>query len=83
MARDSNKQNKEGGMLALKNIWLDQVDLKRGRGSIHQMAAEMGFTTLREAFLIANSIEDVEKMASKDGGNVINDSVRINKKIFY
>jgi hypothetical protein len=38
------------------------------------MSAEMGFTTLREAFLVANSIEDINKMASKDG--VINDSVK-------
>jgi hypothetical protein len=72
-AKSDDKKEKEEGMLALKNIWLDQVDLKRGRGSIHQMAAEMGFTTLREAFLVANSTEDVKKMAGE--GGVINDSV--------
>jgi len=73
-ANSEEKKEKEEGMLALKNVWLDQVDLKRGRGSIHQMANEMGFTTLREAFLVSNSTEDVEKMAAKDG--VINDSVK-------
>ena len=73
-AKSTELKEKEQGMLALKNIWLDQVDLKRGKGSIHQMAYEMGFTTLREAFLVANSPEDIEKMASKEG--VINDSVK-------
>lgn len=73
-ANSKDPKEKEEGMLAIKNIWLDQVDLKRGRGSIHQMAAEMGFTTLREAFLIANTVEDVNKMAEKNG--VINDSVK-------
>ncbi|MEI7719133.1 MAG: hypothetical protein WCI72_04650 [archaeon] len=72
-ANSDNPKEKEEGMLAIKNIWLDQVDMKRGRGSIHQMAAEMGYTTLREAFLVANSVEDLKKMAGKDG--VINDSV--------
>lgn len=73
-ANSKDPKEKEEGMLAIKNIWLDQVDLKRGRGSIHQMAAEMGFTTLREAFLIANTTDDVNKMAEKNG--VINDSVK-------
>ncbi|MBP7708233.1 hypothetical protein KA107_00990 [Candidatus Pacearchaeota archaeon] len=75
-AKDKDKKKKEEGMLALKQVWLDNVDLKRGRGSIHQMANEMGFTTLREAFLIANEQKDIENMASKDGGNVINESVK-------
>jgi hypothetical protein len=75
-AKSSDKKEMEEGMLALKQVWLDNVDLKRGRGSIHQMANEVGYTTLREAFLIANTTEDVEKMASKDGGNVINESIK-------
>jgi len=73
-AKSKDAKEREEGMLAIKNIWLDQVDMKRGRGSIHQMSYEMGFTTLREAFLIANTTEDVDKMAAKDG--VINDSVK-------
>jgi hypothetical protein len=72
-ANSKDKKEQEEGMLALKNIWLDQVDLKRGRGSIHQMSAEMGYTTLREAFLVANDVESLKKMAGPDG--VINDSV--------
>jgi hypothetical protein len=60
-SKSKDKQEQEAGMLALKQIWLDNVDVKRGRGSIHQMTYELGFTTLREAFLICNSLDDVEK----------------------
>ncbi len=73
--KSDKKDKKDAGMLALKQIWLDNVDLKRGRGSIHQMAAEMGFSTIREAFMIANSLEDVKKMNSDSDGGLINDSV--------
>jgi hypothetical protein len=71
---DDPKKN-EGGLLALKNIWLDNVDLKRGRGSVHQMSAELGYTTLREAFMMANSIDDLKKMNKDEEGGLINDSV--------
>jgi hypothetical protein len=72
-AHSDDKQTKEAGGLALKQIWLDNVDMKRGRGAIHQMANEMGFTTLREAFMVANTIDDLKKMSGKDG--VINEQV--------
>ncbi|MDP2946536.1 MAG: hypothetical protein Q8N88_00330 [Nanoarchaeota archaeon] len=77
---DSDDKNlKEGAILALKQIWLDNVDLKRGRGSIHQMAAELGYTTIREVFMMANSIDDLKKMNSEDkekgGSGLINDQV--------
>ncbi len=72
-SEDSNK--KKEGMLALKQIWLDNVDLKRGRGSIHQMAAELGFTTVREVFMMADSQKDLKKMNSDEEGGLINDQV--------
>jgi len=78
-AGSEDKQKFEEGMLALKNIWLDNVDMKRGRGSIHQMAAELGYTTLREVFMMANSVPDLKKMNKDDkeegGGGLINDQV--------
>lgn len=67
-------REKEAAVMGLKNIWLDNVDLKRGNGSIHQMTQALGYTTLRDAFISANSLEDIKNMASKDG--VINDTVR-------
>ncbi|MFH1237987.1 MAG: hypothetical protein ABIH79_01180 [archaeon] len=74
-ALSEDKAKKEAGMLALKQTWLDNVDLKRGRGSIHQMAAELGFTTIREVFMMANSLEDLKKMNNEDEGGLINDQV--------
>jgi hypothetical protein len=74
-AESDKKEQKAAGVLALKQIWLDSVDLpKRGRGSIHQMSADLGYVTLRDAFMIADTIKDVERMAEKDG--TINDAVK-------
>jgi hypothetical protein len=67
-------KEKEAAVMGLKNIWLDQVDLKRGQGSIHQMTQALGYTTLRDAFIAANTLEDIKNMAGKEG--VINDTVR-------
>jgi len=72
-AKSEDEKKKEAGILALKQIWLDNVDMKRGRGAIHQMSYEMGFTTLREGFMIANNIDDLKKMSGKDG--LINEQV--------
>jgi hypothetical protein len=72
--KSDNKEKAEAGMLALKQIWLDSVDLKRGRGSIHQMAAELGYTTLREAFMMANNLDDLKRMNDENDG-IINDQV--------
>jgi hypothetical protein len=73
-ANSEDKEKKEEGMLALKQIWLDNVDLKRGKGSIHAMAGEIGYTTIREAFMMANSINDLKDINDENGG-VINDQV--------
>jgi hypothetical protein len=66
------KEDRESGMLALKDIWMSNVDIKRGRGSINQMTYELGFSTLRDAFMKASSPEDVSKMG-KEG--LINERV--------
>ncbi len=71
----TDKRIKEAATLALKQVWLDSVDLpKRQTGSIHQMAAQLGYTTLREAFMIADTLEQVDKMA-KDEDAAINEQV--------
>ncbi len=62
-----DKRMAESGLLALKNIWLDKVDMpQRGRGSIHQMTYELGYTTLRDAFMIATDLAAVDKMDLND-----------------
>lgn len=61
-AKSKNKDEAEAGLLALKQIWMDNVDIKRGRGSINMLAQDLQFVTMRDAFMIANSVEDVKKM---------------------
>jgi len=69
-ANSSDPKKKEAGMLSVKQIWMDNVDVKKGRGSINQMSLELGFTTLRDVFMVANSIEDVKK------NQIINEQVK-------
>jgi len=55
---------KEAGILALKQIWLDNVDIKRGNTSIKAMtfSQQGAFVTLLNAFLAVTSIEEVDKL---------------------
>ena len=66
-ANSKDKERKEAGLLALKQIWMDNVDIKRGTGSINAMTAgQLQFVTLRDAFMAANSLEEIEKMDLND-----------------
>jgi sulfur carrier protein ThiS len=66
-ANNKDKKIAEAGVLALKNIWLDKVDMpQRGRGSVHQMTYELGYTTLRDAFMAAKDVADVDKIDLND-----------------
>ena len=64
--KSKNKDVADAGMLSLKQIWMDQVDLKKGRGSINMMAQDLNFITLRDAFMVAKSPEDAEKIDLND-----------------
>jgi len=63
-AANSNEKNKaEAGLLALKQIWMDKVDIQRGAGSLNAMASgNLQFVTLRDAFMMVKSIDDVDKL---------------------
>jgi len=64
---NSDKEEiRKDAKLALKQIWLDKVDIQRGRGAIHAMAQQLNFVTLRDAFLAAESEKDVERMDLND-----------------
>jgi len=63
--KDAKK--KDVARQALKQIWLDKVDINKGQGAIHAMATgQLGFATLRDAFLIVNNETDVEKLDLND-----------------
>jgi len=62
-ANSKDKLEAEAGLLGLKQIWMDRVDTQRGTGSILSMSAgNLQFVTLRDAFMVVNSIEEVDKL---------------------
>ncbi|MEK6935274.1 MAG: hypothetical protein AABW67_00645 [Nanoarchaeota archaeon] len=62
-ANSTDKQKSEAGNLALKQIWMDRVDVQRGAGSINGLASgNLQFVTIRDAFMMVNSEKDVDKL---------------------
>ena len=63
-ANSNDKSKSEAGVLALKQRWMDKVDILRGNGSINALATgNLQFVTLRDFFMTINSAEEVD---SKD-----------------
>ncbi|MBI2449718.1 hypothetical protein HYV49_05475 [Candidatus Pacearchaeota archaeon] len=66
-ANSSDEKIKESGNIALKQIWMDNVDIKKGRASINNLStAELMFTTLRDAFMSANSVKKADSLDLND-----------------
>jgi len=61
-----NTANKDAAILALKQIWMDKVDMNKGRSSIKAMSVEGGFQTLIDAFLVVKEVKDVDKIDLND-----------------
>ncbi|MGV8152216.1 MAG: hypothetical protein ACP5OG_03975 [Candidatus Nanoarchaeia archaeon] len=62
-AKSKDKQKAEAGNLALKQIWMDKVDVQRGIGSINGMTSgNLQFVTLRDAFMASNTLEEIDKL---------------------
>ncbi len=75
-ARDKDKSKSEAGLLALKQTWLDNVDIKRGNTSIKAMAfSQASFATLIDAFMVASNLEQITKKP-EDGGLDLNERVK-------
>lgn len=65
--KSSNNAVKGAAFLSLKQIWLDQVDFaKRGNTSIKALAQQFDYVTIIDAFMVANSLEDVKKIDLND-----------------
>ena len=64
--KSPDKEKVKIAELGLKQSWLDNVDMKRGRGSIHQMAQQLNFVTIRDAFLYAKDVKQVDSMDLND-----------------
>jgi hypothetical protein len=63
-----DKSKQEAADAALKRVWMDEVDIRKGGASINSMSAQKGleFITLRDAFMIAKGTKDVDKMDIND-----------------
>jgi len=61
--KSKDEKEKQAAKLALKQIWMDQVDIKRGIGSINSLTTgNLNFVTLRDAFFAAEDLEAVKKL---------------------
>ncbi|MDP3027684.1 MAG: hypothetical protein Q8N63_08315, partial [Nanoarchaeota archaeon] len=66
-ANSKDKAKAEAGLLALKAIWMDKVDIQRGGGSINSMStSNLQFVTLRNAFMAANSLKEADELDLND-----------------
>ncbi|MEK6919281.1 MAG: hypothetical protein AABW73_04580 [Nanoarchaeota archaeon] len=61
-AKSKEDLKSRSGMLSLKQIWLDQVDFKRGNTGLKAMTAQMGFVGLVDYFLSVDSVEGARGM---------------------
>ena len=48
--------------MALKAVWLDNVDARKGLGSITQLAQRLNFATIRDLFFKVRRVEDVDAL---------------------
>jgi len=71
----NDEKKKKDALISLKQIWLDNVDIKKVRGSILQMSMDGGFSTLREVFMIAESVEHLKRLNDDKYEGLINDQV--------
>ena len=61
--KSRDEHEKDAAVLALKQIWMDKVDIQKGNSSIKAMAlGQAGYQTLIDAFLFAKNPDDVNKM---------------------
>ena len=72
-----DKDKRYKGMLSLKQIWVDTVDIKKGNGSINVLTSQAGFVTLRDLFFMVDKPEDLKKISNKDDGIVNDQTARI------
>ena len=64
--RSGDERVRSAAKLALKQIWIDNVDLRRGNASIAGLSQNFDYVTLRDAFFVADSLEDVKNLDLND-----------------
>ncbi len=67
LLNSKKKEEQDASILALKQIWMDKVDVNKGNSSIKAMAlGQAGFQTLIDAFLVCKEEKDVDKIDLND-----------------
>jgi len=65
-----DKKIRQTALLSLKQRWLDRVDIQRAGSSIKQLAVsganQPNFVTLIDAFMVANSVKEIEDLDLND-----------------
>src|SRR3989338_2337346 len=61
-----DKEKKESALLSLKQIWLYQVDIKKGTTAIKAMAQQFDYVTLIDAFMYASSLAKIDEVDLND-----------------
>jgi hypothetical protein len=65
--KSKKSEEQEAALLALKQIWMDKVDIAKGNSSIKAMAlGQAGYQTLIDAFLVAKDAKDVDRIDLND-----------------
>ncbi len=65
--QSKKSEEQDAATLSLKQIWMDKVDIGKGNSSIKAMAlGQAGYQTLIDAFLIAKTEKDVDKIDLND-----------------
>ncbi len=60
--KESTEDEKKEAIFSLKGLWMDQVDARKGRGSINLLVQDLQFVTLRDAFFYVTSAEQVKNL---------------------
>jgi hypothetical protein len=62
-SKQKNPREREAAGYSLKAVWMDQVDIKAGMGSINNLTrGDLQFVTLRDAFMQANTTKQANKL---------------------
>ena len=57
-----DNEDKKIGLYSLKGVWMDNVDIKKGRGSVNSMAQDLQMVTLRDAFFYVDDVKQVKNL---------------------
>ncbi len=57
---------KQSGLFALKQRWMDQVDIKRGTSSLKGYVQQLDYVTIIDAFMVVDDLEGVVKLDLND-----------------